>query len=252
MGYKISSTPYNAGKNTTWLPSCHSTNSYAIQYLKENEVIDGWIFFTFQQTAGRGQAGNKWESQPDKNLTFSKVLIAPDVPVGEQFFLNMVVSLAVRSFLKLHQIEATIKWPNDIYVKDKKVAGILIESSLRADEIRHSVIGIGLNVNQTHFHVANATSMQIITGQEYDLLTAIGELGLLLDEKIALLKKAPAEIVKEYHQLLYRRGIQATYKSTSDGEIFEGVIQGVDIVGRLVIQTSLSKRIFELKEVQFL
>lgn len=252
MGYKICSTPYNAGKNATWLPSCHSTNSYATDYLKENEVVDGWVFFTFHQTAGRGQAGNKWESEPDKNLTFSKVLIAPDIPVGEQFFLNMAVSLAVHSFLKSHQIDAMIKWPNDIYVNDRKIAGILIESSLRGGEIRHSVIGIGLNVNQTRFVVANATSMQLTTGQEYNLLSSIELLNCVLDEKITLLKKVPAEIIREYHLFLYKRGVPAIYKSITEGQIFEGVIQGVDILGRLVVQTGFGKKIFGLKEVQFL
>lgn len=252
MGDKLSSVRYNEVKNTTWLPSCHSTNSYANSYLKEGELPDGWIFFTFHQTAGRGQAGNKWESEPDKNLTFSKILIHPDILIKEQFFLNMVVSLSIHAFLESLGIGAMIKWPNDIYIGRKKIAGILIENCLRDNKIRHSIIGIGLNVNQTVFANHNATSMQLITNKEYDLLETLNGLNNTLEKHIETLKTAPDQIVKKYHEHLYQRGIRCKYVFNLNDQMFEGVIQGVDILGRLVIQTSGGKKVFDLKEIRFL
>lgn len=132
-----------------WLDSCGSTNDA----LTEIDGADhGTVAVCRRQTAGRGQRGNKWESEPGKNLTFS-ILLCPDIEARSQFEMSMLVSLAVADFIDavLGRRAAKVKWPNDIYVADGKICGILIENRLSGTMLERAVAGIGINVNQTVF-----------------------------------------------------------------------------------------------------
>ena len=153
-----------------WLGSTDSTNEEAKRHISDIDNLS--VLSAFEQSAGRGQRGNRWLSNPGENLTFSIVLkfsgtasdsvaALPKLIARDQFVLNEIVSLSVVEFLAAYGIAARIKWPNDIYVDDRKICGILIENSLRGDLISSSIIGIGLNVNQKHFDATlpNPTSM---------------------------------------------------------------------------------------------
>ena len=158
---------------TIWLDTIDSTNSEALRRLPELE--SGTVLAAREQTAGRGQRGNTWFTEPGKNLTFSIVLKfgeggLPPLRATEAFWLNYVISVAVADFLQSHAIWCKVKWPNDVYVGKNKICGILIENALTGNGLAASVIGIGLNINQREFpQLANATSLWSLTGEEYPL-----------------------------------------------------------------------------------
>ena len=137
------------GKKIVYLPNCHSTNDSALSILGSNDVFEGTTIITSRQTSGKGQKGNRWQSEPGKNLTFSIILKPGFLDVKQQFKLNFAVSLGIFDFLSsFFKSHVKIKWPNDIYYKDSKIAGILIENSIRSMKMQHSIVGVGLNVNQ--------------------------------------------------------------------------------------------------------
>lgn len=170
------------------LDECGSTNHYAAS-LSESDSPHGTLVSAFRQTAGRGQRGNSWESEPGKNLTFSMIIRPQSLPATAQFDISMAVALGVRDALAIipgiDPDRLKIKWSNDIYYDDLKIAGILIENNLAGRNISRSIAGIGLNVNQTHFisDAPNPGSLCQITGTEYDLQN------LLTDIRTAILAR---------------------------------------------------------------
>lgn len=181
-----------------YIESTHSTNTLMKTMLPQEEFFTIW---TGNQTAGRGQAGNSWESEPGKNLTFSVLLRPDDIATEALFRLNMLVSIAVVASLPS---EATIKWPNDIYIGDKKVCGILIENML--GEQRYAIAGIGLNVNQRVFvsNAPNPTSLALENGQEYALQPLL-EAIIAEMRRLRPLLTLPERLKAEYMRRLYRR-----------------------------------------------
>ena len=162
------------GQNSINLKSIDSTNSYASELLRQNAPLEGTMIYTFDQHNGRGQRGNTWYSQPNKNATLSYILYPTFLQIEKQFLLNKITCLAVADLMAeiighskgLTQKDKAvqIKWPNDIYVGNKKISGILIENTLRETSIRSSIVGIGININQTDFTDAiNATSLALLT-----------------------------------------------------------------------------------------
>jgi len=158
------------------LEEVDSTNNYAKLLLSKEEVKEGTLIRTRFQTTGRGQHQNRWESERDANLTFSLLLHPYVLPADEPFFLSQITALGVVDFLSSsYELEnLSIKWPNDIYWKDKKIGGILIENLLSGQLIAHSILGVGVNINQTVFggDVPNPVSVKQITGNDHDLETA--------------------------------------------------------------------------------
>ena len=149
-----------------WLESVDSTNEEAKRQISDIDNLS--VLSALEQTAGRGQRGNKWTSNTGENLMFSIVLKDPKISARDQFVLNEIASLSVVDFLSMHGITARIKWPNDIYVGAKKICGILIENSLQGSAISSSIIGIGLNINQRNFNVnlTNPTSMVLCRAED--------------------------------------------------------------------------------------
>lgn len=166
-----------------------------------------WITIrTDFQTAGRGQAGNGWESERGKNLLFSTLLVQPCIAVSEQFYLSMAVAVALRDVVAMclpSEMETTIKWPNDIYVGDKKLAGILIEHQLAEGKIAQTVVGIGLNVNQEKWegNAPNPTSLRLLTQQIWEIEPLMQAFLRNLSEEM----QDVAGIKHRYLQHLYRR-----------------------------------------------
>lgn len=147
-----------------WLERVDSTNDEARRHISEIDNLS--VVSALEQTKGRGQRGNRWSSQPGENLTFSLVVKDFRIKANEQSAISQATALSLVDLLSRHEIKARIKWPNDIYTGDEKICGILIENSLKGSEIDWSIIGIGLNVNQTAFpeDLPNPTSMKLCTG----------------------------------------------------------------------------------------
>ena len=251
------------------LPSVDSTNNYAKQHLAKSSPIDGTVILADEQFAGRGQAGNVWQSEPNKNLTFSIIYRTGFFLATEQFYLSMAVSLGIKyavnsmlsmqyenSLLPTKLLNTTIKWPNDIYVGNKKIAGILIENTISGMNLKYSVIGIGLNVNQENFpEEMNATSLKVLFKKEMKKTEILNEVLVSIEKYFLLLKERKFErIKKEYLENIFRYKETAFFKK--EEQIFEGKITDVDVTGNLIIETQngsgSSEEKFGFKEISFI
>ena len=238
------------------LQSTHSTNDYLTEKLR-NKIItsEGTVVLAMEQTQGKGMDKNIWESEPGKNLTFSFLLKPDFLRADQQFMLNKAVSLGVCDFVKTYvnnQI-VTIKWPNDIYVQDKKIAGILISNSIEGNELSHSVVGIGININQQKFPgtVHNPVSLSIALRRELDLEELLTDLLYWLENRYEQLIKNDWTIISEnYLDSLYRFKVQNPF--LYDGEQILAKITGVSEYGQLqLITTHQEKLECDFKEIKF-
>ncbi|MBC8110414.1 MAG: biotin--[acetyl-CoA-carboxylase] ligase [Verrucomicrobia bacterium] len=252
--YNISPNTLFTGKKIVFLPTCQSTNDVAAELIAKNDFFEGLVVITARQTAGRGQRGNTWEADSGKNLTFSMILSPSFLPVSQQFQLNVAISLAVHDFLGhlLPQNNLKIKWSNDLFYKDKKLGGILIENTVKSYALSSSVIGIGLNINQEDFAESRAVSVKNILQQDTDLENALKLLLELLEKYYLNLKnKQYMPLKNQYLQNLYWFEEWHFFKTTTE-MIFEGKITGIDELGRLAIETRQEKKYFNFKEIVFL
>ena len=219
------------------LPQVASTNEYALSLLSKSKPLEGTVISTFCQTSGRGQIGSQWESEPDKNISLSVILYPDFLRVKHQFQLSQAISLAVFDFVTYHlgTAEVKIKWPNDIYLGNFKVAGILLQNSLINNFIRSSVAGIGININQTDFltRPPNPTSFKLIKGREFDLESMALSLCQFIEARYLQLKSGKiVPLQQDYLRNLYRFQTPALFQRTS-GEIFQGTITGLEESGEL-------------------
>ena len=234
----------------THFKTLESTNKYLQNLLEEGiDIIDN-IVVTDYQTAGKGQGKNVWQSDDGKNLLFSVALDMSYLKAENQFLLTQMVSVTMIDVLKKYLPEESlfIKWPNDIYFNDKKIAGILIKNEIKGMMMGTSIIGIGLNVNQTSFdeNIPNPISMKMITGNNYDLET------ILVKICEALLSTANSQqpVASSYTDKLYRYKQWASYKH--EGSVKEMMIIGHDQFGRLVLkEKNDSTVVCDLKEIVF-
>jgi BirA family biotin operon repressor/biotin-[acetyl-CoA-carboxylase] ligase len=246
---------YFTGKFVIQLASVDSTNNYARSYIAKTNPTDGTVIIAGEQLAGRGQSANSWLSEPHRNLTLSIIYHTSFLPASKHFFLNMAVSLGVASAVnrlcKDMQAHVSIKWPNDIYIGHRKVSGILIENTISGTQLKHSVIGVGLNVNQTDFGSLNATSLKNACSAEFEL-NAVLEMLLSCIERYFLMLRAGkySELKVEYLQRLYRLNELCAY--ASNGREFNGKIVGLDGEGRLMVEVSNSIVAYGFKEIAFL
>jgi BirA family transcriptional regulator, biotin operon repressor / biotin---[acetyl-CoA-carboxylase] ligase len=246
------------GKELHFFPELPSTNQTAFDLVSKSKPSEGTTVFTFRQTAGRGQIGSRWDSELDKNIALSVILYPKSLPVRKQFMLNKAISLAVRDVvsdcLPQHYLPVCVKWSNDIYVGQEKIAGILIQNGVSGTHLQYSVIGIGLNVNQMKFadFVPNATSLQLQSGQMYDLELILKQICQKLEQYYLLLKFGHFDRLDAlYLQHLYQYQQLALYQRL-DGRVFRGTILGVTDIGRLQILTDAKElETFDLKEIKF-
>jgi len=246
------------GHSLVFMPECHSTNDEASRLIESSNVLEGTLVITNHQTAGRGQRGNTWVSEAGKNLTFSLLIKPSFLPVKDQFYLNMAISLGLIDYLSAAlKAEVKIKWPNDIIVSDKKICGILIENHVHGQHIPHIIVGIGLNVNQIFFSISTATSMTLQKGGEFLLEQVLPDLLGCLETRYLQLRSGNfEELNRAYHSLLYWIGEKHFFSTTSQsppiGGEFEGTITGVDELGKLKVETEQGTRTFGVKEVGFI
>jgi len=247
--YKIPASTLFVGKNLVFVPDCHSTNSLALDLGQRASAAEGTVVITDNQYSGRGQRGNLWISEPGKNLTFS-VLLKPKVRPDQQFILTQLVALAVADYVITKTTSVKIKWPNDILVNDKKICGILIESSLSGAVVQFVIAGAGLNINQTVFQNPRATSLKLETGKEFNLNTELHELLQAVEVRYLQLREGNiAKLQHDYLQRLYRLGEQHEFKTGS--EFVKGSIESVDEQGRLQVKIDGATKTFDLKEISF-
>ncbi|WP_354579625.1 biotin--[acetyl-CoA-carboxylase] ligase [Hymenobacter sp. UYP22] len=242
------------GQQLVWLPECPSTNTEAQQLAVQNRATDGCCVITDKQTAGRGQRGNQWEAAAGENLTMSVVWKPAFLPASDQFLLSQAVALAVHDWLTQllgPDPQLRVKWPNDIFFGSQKLGGILIENTLNGAKIQHSVVGIGLNINQQQFAVPTATSLAAITGRRYHLPALVARLLESLERRYLQLRSGRIGTLRtEYLRVLYR--FQEEHDYEADGQRLRGQIVGVDEAGRLALALGNSLRYFDLKEIKYL
>ncbi|MGO4289390.1 biotin--[acetyl-CoA-carboxylase] ligase [Chitinophaga sp. RAB17] len=220
------------------LDEIDSTNNYAMEQVNSGQVTSGTAWFTSNQTAGKGTRGKQWLAQPGDICALSVALQPAMLPLSRQFMLSISVALATADFFASYAgDETTIKWPNDIYWRDRKAVGMLIENVLRGNMWQYAIIGIGLNINQAAFppELPNAVSLRQITGKTRDTSSVAKELCTFLDKRIRELQPASYEaLLQEYTSRLFRWQQPALYRK--DGEIFEGIIRDVLPDGHLCLE----------------
>lgn len=226
-----------------------STNLLALSMMKENKRSLPFVITTDFQTSGKSQGSNKWDSENGKNVLMS-VAINTDIKIENQFILNVISSLSVLDLLEDLNLEnLSVKWPNDILVGKRKIAGILIQNKLLSDTIKSTVIGIGLNVNQSNFTTfkREATSVK----NEHSINLSLSEISdRLLDFLEFRFAKSDNENWKDYSEKLYLKDKAAPFEI--EGKKQMGIIKRVNKTGELVLETEDSIKNFQMKEIEFL
>ncbi|TDW52225.1 BirA family biotin operon repressor/biotin-[acetyl-CoA-carboxylase] ligase [Flavobacterium sp. 270] len=236
------------------LDAIDSTNDFLKSLFSQDELENFTVVTAENQTKGKGQMGAKWQSESGKNLIMS-ALVKDFLFDNEQVFnLSIIVAMSVIEVLKTFDIpELSIKWPNDIMSYTKKIGGILIENTIKSDGRIVSVVGLGLNVNQTNFdELPNASSLAVISGHDFDKEILPALIIEKIQQNIDLWKNDSEDFSKNYFNNLFRKGIPMPFKNTAN-QNFMGIIQGVSAIGKLQVlleDDSISE--FDIKEIQML
>lgn len=240
-----------------WYNSLDSTQNEVQRHLEELDNLS--VIAAHDQTTGRGQRGNSWLTEPGLNLTASLLVRfgrdgIPPLPARDYFRLNMAFSLAMHDYLDSLRVSSLVKWPNDIYVRGKKICGVLIENVLSGGNIGSSVIGFGLNLNQTDFPaLANATSVKCVTGMDTDVDAALEDLsGRIVREIIDALEGDGNTLRERYEAFLFWKSTRRRYRDLPGGEEFEGTLTGVSSDGRAILETDQGTRLFAFKELGYI
>jgi BirA family biotin operon repressor/biotin-[acetyl-CoA-carboxylase] ligase len=246
------------GKNLLFLTEVESTNTYAMGMLRNVNAMEGTVVYTDHQSKGKGQRGSTWNSAIASNITASIILKPTFLKSGETFFLSKISALALydvlTDVLNNGQYDIKIKWPNDILVDSRKIAGILIENNFNQNMLLHSVIGIGLNVNQAEFHDLSgiATSLKLLTGQQHDRAEVLEKLCRYLEKWYLMLKSGNVAQIRESY-LSKLKGMNSVMSfRTPDNEEFRAKIVDVNLEGQLCLEMPDSViRRFDIKELRF-
>ena len=224
--------------------------------MAKNSTLENFtVVVANEQTKGRGQQTNNWQSEPHKNLTISVFINDFDIEISNQKYLNFAISLAVFDMLKTLQIDTlSIKWPNDIMSANKKLCGILIENNIRNCKIHYSIVGIGLNINQEKFpdSLKNASSLKMLTGKEYNIDLLLSTFIEKLKQRIQVLSHKKYDLLEtDYLNVLYKKNSPAMFKD-SNAILFLGKIIGISANGNLQIELDDETiKEFGIKEVSF-
>ena len=234
------------------LLTVESTNNYAMGLVRAGMAQHGAAVFTHQQTWGRGQRNREWLSQGGRNIAMSIVIEPNGLPPLEPFLLSMMTAVAVHDLCSDHlDDEIKIKWPNDIYWRDRKAAGILIENVWQGNEWKVAVVGIGINVNQTDFGEleGKAVSFKEIAGKELEPLRLAKQLCNIMEQQFQLLITDSSVIVERYTAHLYK--LNEMVKLKKQNRVFEAAIRDVSRSGELIVSHALEER-FRVGEVEWL
>jgi len=237
--------------NIIWHTQLDSTNQQAKVFIENELWQEGDVIAAHHQTAGKGQLGNTWQSMPQKNMLCSLLLKPHFLKASDQIFLNMAVCLSLVDLLAQHHIKSVIKWPNDIYVGNQKIAGVLIENQLQGIHIKSCVVGVGLNVNQLHFEgLLNAVSMVMLTHKEIDLPIIISSWISNLNVWYAQLQFGKYDgISQAYHK--YLKDLNQEVNFVDENGTFIGIIRKVNVSGQLVVETKAGIKSYHPKQIKW-
>ena len=234
----------------TILNTVDSTNNYAMGRVHDGLAKHGMLWFANEQTAGKGQRGKAWVTEKGKNIAMSLVLEPGRLQITDQFHLSAAVALACFQFFAAYAGEETkIKWPNDLFWRDRKAGGILIENKFQGKAWKWAVVGIGININQTRFDkfLINPVSLKQITGKTFNTIELAKELYALMMKNLAELKTAE-NIMEQYNEHLYKINKNVTLRN---GDVkFETVIKEVSKEGRLITVDAIERE-FGFGEVEW-
>ena len=232
------------------LDAIDSTNSYLKKLLLKENINDFTVVVSKHQTNGRGRNGNLWANKPSLNLAFSVYKRFNNFSVNEKFMLNILSSISVYEVLKKYKLNnLTIKWPNDIMTENKKIAGILIENSVRGNKINHSVIGVGININQSQFlDLPNATSVFLESGKKHSVEKIAVELKDAIKKNFTNFEIRETELIEFYNSVLFKRNVTTDF-TTVNAKKIQGTIIGVNKEGILSLKQK-NHKVFEYAENQ--
>lgn len=238
------------------LNAIDSTNSFLRRLSAAQNLDDYTVVVTKHQTKGRGQMGTLWESEEAKNLTFSAFKDVSFIDVQHHFYISIVVALSVFEALNQFDIKKLkIKWPNDILSDNKKIAGILIENVIKQNQLQASIIGVGINVNQTNFeNLPQASSLNLLSGRVFNVEEILDAIVKRLKVNFeSLTNKEGYEILKmRYESHLFRKNKPSTFKNV-EGEMFSGFIKGISDYGNLkVLLEDDILKLYDLKEISLM
>lgn len=247
------------GKNMLFLPEVESTNTYAINLLRNVNIVDGTVIYTDNQTQGKGQRGTVWASETGKNITLSAILQPHFLDIKQSFYLSKITALAcydvLTEILDASHYDIKIKWPNDILVNMKKIGGILIENNLNGSKIQHAVIGIGLNVNQQNFGDLSvfATSIKIEKNEDFNTSIILESLCSKLEKWYFKLKENKFDFIHSNY-LSHLFGLNETFNFIDNlGHNFYAEIINVEENGKLLVRNTNDELLtFDIKEVKII
>lgn len=245
---------FSIGKNIIRLEKTDSTNTYASTLLMHGNPADGTVIMTRYQEVGKGQRGAVWQSNPNENILLSIILYPDFLPLSEQFRLNQSMALGVCDCVQgFIEEKVKIKWPNDIYIGGKKAGGMLIENNLRGHIMLSSVVGIGININQTEFDkdLIGATSLKAQTGVTYELdLIAANLFRTMNNWYKSLITKEYDKINDRYQSVLFWMNEKKTFRIEND--FVNGTIRGVNKDGKLIFEREDGEfSYFNNKEIEY-
>lgn len=235
------------------LSEIDSTNNYAMRLINEGMAEHGVCIRADYQTEGKGQLGNIWQAQESKNLLISVVLDTKGFAIEKQFYLNAATCLAIAEMLmnQYRLKDVHIKWPNDIYAGNKKIAGILIENQIRGTQWTHAIVGVGLNINQLKFEDLNrATSIQLETGKTEKIQLVLKNLLKELQKTFRQMINKEAELFTNYNENLMAMGKSILYRKNF--ETHQGTLLSVKENGCVEIETNGKKREYKHKEIELI
>jgi len=233
------------------LERTNSSNTFAAKLDPQPEMP--FIVRTNFQEKGRGQGDHSWESEPNKNLLFSIVFEPKQVPISKNFFVSKFIAVCLREFISRYESDAIIKWPNDILVRDKKIAGILIENTILGESIKRSIAGIGVNINEgIESKNLNAISLKDLTANDFDISELLKEFIEIFREKSSLLCEAGFQKINEqYFNYLYKWKQKSFFRSQESG--FEAEILDVLDDGQMVLKLESGElKNFSFGEIEYL
>ncbi len=231
------------------LESVDSTNNYAMARIHEGLANNGLAYLAHHQTAGKGQRGKTWLSEPRQNLSMSLVIQPAPLELTQQFLFSAAIVLGILDTVRAIEPQNwTVKWPNDIYWNDRKAAGILIESVIQGKDWRYAVVGVGMNVNTQSFppEIPNSVSLKQITGKHFDPVTIARQLIPSIQHQIIRLKRTPQEILYDFNRFLFKNEQMQRFKKGQ--EVFDTRVLGVNEAGLLLT----SKASFMTGEVEWI
>ena len=252
----LPSAGHSLGSPFIELQSVDSTNNYALDQIRASLAQPGACYFAHEQMAGKGQRGKSWATEKDANITMTVVLRPAFLQLFQQFQLSACVALATYDLVTKYAGAVMIKWPNDLYWKDHKVAGILIENVISkapkgTATWEWAVIGIGINVNQTTFPapIKKAGSLKLITGNGFDIIALARELCDCLDRRYKKLADSGFEpIHNEYNTHLYKKNETVKFKRRN--RVFKAAVKSVNESGQLIVEHGIEEK-FDFGEVEW-